>query len=127
VGLGVGAHSFFPNGRRTANTSSVDDYLHLPEPQIQVDPPDHPLATWDFLWSMLRHVDGIDLARFQALTGKGIVPPAHLLSSGLLRRSPSHLALGSEGFAIADAIARLLYRDAMTVVDTSLTALPPPC
>ena len=84
-------------------------YLSAEDPTIEGDPPDHPLAAWDFLWSMLRHVDGIELARYRLFTGIRLSAPSFLIEQGLVYQNATHLRLGDQGFPIADGIARTLY------------------
>lgn len=110
AGLGAGAHAWLPDRRRTENTRDIDAYLQMPEPIVQTDAPDHPLASWDLLWSMLRHVDGIDLSLYTALTKKQLNVPPVLLKQNLVTQTPTHLKLTDAGFPIADGIARMIHR-----------------
>ncbi|HNH47475.1 MAG TPA: hypothetical protein PKY30_10575, partial [Myxococcota bacterium] len=73
----------------------------------EAEPADHPLAAWDYLWSMLRHRDGIDRARYQELTGLSLKIPSTLVD--FLEETPEKIRLRPAGYPVADAVARRLY------------------
>ncbi len=107
LGLGVGAHSWWPDHQRIKNRADIGGYLEAADPIEEAEPADHPLAAWDYLWSMLRHRDGIDRARYQELTGLALKVPASL--ADFLEESPERIRLRDAGYPVADAVARRLY------------------
>ena len=107
LGLGVGAHSWWPDRRRAQNRADIQGYLEAADPAEEAEPADHPLAAWDYLWSMLRHRDGIDRARYQELTGLSLKIPSTLVD--FLEETPEKIRLRPAGYPVADAVARRLY------------------
>lgn len=110
AGLGVGAHAWWPDGRRAVNQQAVDAYIKAQDPIFSLEAADHPTRGWDFLWSMLRTTQGLEKSRYTHLTGLSLQIPPILIAQQLLTESASHLYLSDQGFPIADAIARAIYR-----------------
>ena len=107
LGLGVGAHSWWPDHRRAQNRADIEGYLQAADPVEAAERADHPLAAWDYLWSMLRHRDGIDRRRYWELTGRTLQVPASL--KDFLEQTPERVLLRDAGYPVADAVARRLY------------------
>jgi oxygen-independent coproporphyrinogen-3 oxidase len=107
LGLGTGAHSFFPTGDRSANPS-VEDYLAEKASKQEVADPR--LLAWDLLWSGLRQRAGLNPERYRMLTGCSLDCPPELLRYGLLRWHQGRLQLTAAGYPLADAVAEKLYR-----------------
>lgn len=110
AGLGVGAHAWWPDGRRAINVADVDAYIQAADPLVSLEDADHPTRGWDFLWSMLRTTKGLEKDRYTRLTGLNLRVPPILVSQQLISENASHLYLSDQGFPIADAIARAIYR-----------------
>jgi oxygen-independent coproporphyrinogen-3 oxidase len=107
LGLGVGAHSWWPDRRRAQNRADIEGYLQAADPGEEAEQADHPLAAWDYLWSMLRHRDGIDRARYLELTGLSLQVPSSLVD--FLEQTAERIRLSDAGYPVADAVARRLY------------------
>jgi oxygen-independent coproporphyrinogen-3 oxidase len=107
LGLGPGAHSYLPDGRRTANRADLARYLSGDDPVEEEEQPTPGQAATDLVVGGLRGRDGVDLARLTRRTGLRADPRAldKLVGHGLVARSGDRLWLTDEGVHVADAIA----------------------
>lgn len=108
LGLGVGAHGWWPDGTRTVNVDDVDAYLLAADPLATAARPDPEALAAELIGSTLRHVDGVDRARLRAWTGLDVVVPAVFRDETVLKATAHHLRLGPSGYPIADAVAARL-------------------
>ncbi len=117
AGLGPGAHSYLPPVRR-ANVADVDEYMAAIErgrlPVGFSEELTRAALVGEALMLGLRTADGIDEARFEALTGEPLLRGergrrlADFVSDGLLRRSGSRYVPTGDGMLRADALAARL-------------------
>ncbi|MFT4976522.1 MAG: oxygen-independent coproporphyrinogen-3 oxidase [Myxococcota bacterium] len=107
AGLGPSAHGFLPDGTRTRNHSTLDDWLR--EGLAERETPTAEQAAIDYLLTALRHTDGLDLG---VLDTMGFGFPAAALTApsraGWLRQEGARARLVGEGWAMADGITRRL-------------------
>lgn len=108
LGLGVGAHGWWPDGTRTVNVDAVDAYLAAADPLATAARPTPEELAAELIGSTLRHVDGLDRAQLRAWTGLDVEVPASLRNETVLIVDADHLRLGREGFPLIDAVARRL-------------------
>lgn len=108
MGLGVGAHGWWPDGTRTVNVDAVDAYLAAADPLVTAARPTPEELAAELIGSTLRHVDGLDRALLRAWTGLDVEVPASLRNETVLIVDADYLRLGWEGFPLIDAVARRL-------------------
>lgn len=105
IGLGAGAHGWWPDGRRTRGDERVEAWTGGEAPPLAVERPADDELFAELVGSTLRHVDGVDRALVRARTGIApIVPPA-LVRAGLVYDGPEAVRLAEAGFAVADGVA----------------------
>lgn len=105
VGLGAGAHGWWPDGRRTRGDADIDRWLGGEPPPPEVErPPDEALFA-ELVGSTLRHEAGVDRALVERWTGFPPVAPSPLVRGGLLEADDAAIRLGPEGFPLADGLA----------------------
>lgn len=116
LGLGPGAHSLAPDGRRWVEHPHVAEWLDLDEPrgEIEAYAPERHAA--DALISGMRGMAGLDLSAIAAKTG---LRPAsstceRLAAGGLIHRDRDQIRLTHAGVLVADAVTSALI-DALEV------------
>ncbi len=108
AGLGPGAHAWWPDGTRAANTDDVSAWLGGADPLREAGRPAPRVLAAELIGSTVRHVDGLDLGVLHHWTGLITTPaPAHV-KAGLVRQVGAHIVLESAGFPVADGIAAAL-------------------
>ncbi|MFH1541771.1 MAG: coproporphyrinogen III oxidase, partial [bacterium] len=100
LGLGAGAHSHV-NGKRWANTNSIEEYLKNPQPQ----PFNHtscPTSTHqqDTIFMGLRLLDGLEIKKFQGFEKE----VRELISDGLLEQFEKKYKLTRRGLYLANEV-----------------------
>jgi oxygen-independent coproporphyrinogen-3 oxidase len=103
VGLGVAAHGWWPDGRRTRNVATTADYLRAADPLAEALRPAPRALAFELAWSTLRHRDGVDRALVRRWTGVELT--VHPSLSGFLEHDARTIRLRGPGWALADALA----------------------
>ena len=113
LGLGPSAHGYAPDGERWANVADLRLYLASGDPTLTRERPKPRQAATDLLVAAMRAVEGVDLARMAARTGRVPSPAAvhRLVREGLVRRDGDRLALTRAGFPLCDSVVAFLSRD----------------
>jgi oxygen-independent coproporphyrinogen-3 oxidase len=110
AGLGASAHGFRPDLTRTTSRADVDGYIEDPASIGETVPP-HLLAV-EIIGSTLRHVDGLDLALLEHLTGctVNLEDPAvaPLLRHGTIDRRATSLRIRKKDLPVTDYVATRL-------------------
>jgi oxygen-independent coproporphyrinogen-3 oxidase len=108
AGLGPSAHGFHPDGTRSVNPGSMEDWLT----GTRLEQPSPHQAAIDLVLSTLRHVDGLplDVLRHRTTHQLDLDALESLFDSGLLVLEAGHLRLTADGFPIADGITLRVVR-----------------
>lgn len=110
MGLGPAAHSFEPDGRRTANPRDVSAWMRDGAAAATIEQPTPEEQAADLLICGLRGARGMSLERLGARTGRVPDPArvATLVAEGLLARSGARIWLTAGGVYVCDAVTRHL-------------------
>lgn len=110
LGLGPGAHSLGPDGRRRFNDPDIKRYLHDPSAVNQTEETDRISPLNEKIMLGLRTADGLDPAGFGPADRKVITAKAApFVKNGELRISGGHILIPEEKWLMADAIIRELF------------------
>lgn len=103
AGLGPSAHGWRPTGERTVQATEVGAWLGGSPTEVESTTPENLFR--ELVWSTLRHVDGIDMARVRAITGVQVRCPDALRVAGRIVEDGFSIRLGETGWTVADAVA----------------------
>jgi oxygen-independent coproporphyrinogen-3 oxidase len=106
LGLGPSAHSYLPDGTRTHDHPTLSTWLTAADPVMEAEAPEPHARYVDTLVSGLRCLEGVDLARLAARTGRVPDPAAlaRLVQEGLVAPPTRHLRLTVAGVPVCDAV-----------------------
>lgn len=115
VGIGPGAHGRLTlNGQRFATEAPTNPKRWLEElrqlPNVALTGEDQ---ANEFLLMGLRLTDGVDLARFEALSGRSVAPDTlkNLSELGLLNQRGQNISVTEQGVSVLNGVLRELLAD----------------
>lgn len=116
IGLGPGAHGYRPNGNRTLQKESWEDWSS--DDHITVETPTQEQAFLDQLISSIRHIDGVPwelLKRHHRI----LEPKSVLLweKAGMIQSNSTHLALTKKGIFLTDWITEQMIEKIRVIKD----------
>jgi oxygen-independent coproporphyrinogen-3 oxidase len=112
AGLGPSAHAWLPGGERWAQVPGFDDWAAGAPPTVERPGPRALLQ--ELTWSTLRHRDGIDLDKVEAICGMRPRVPRDAPWAPLLAVTPGAIRLMPGAYALADALAEQIAKTTLT-------------